>query len=100
MKDEFGLPAGELLALIAVNLEPLRKCSDGLWRSATRNFPADGITENQVATLCANGLVEWCQDVAIVTDAGRSSPQTGIWTKNFPATPARAGNLAAHFSLQ
>ncbi|MBV9569668.1 MAG: hypothetical protein JO056_00300 [Alphaproteobacteria bacterium] len=98
----WDLRKGQLLALIAANLEPLRKCSDGRWRSLARCFPADGLSQDDLDEVESEQLIEYCPLGAIITDKGRAVlyPRTAA---ELPAalTAARASeDHAAHHSLQ
>jgi hypothetical protein len=65
------LPKAHLLVLMAAQLEPLRRCSDGRWRSVARHFPVEGIEEVDIDEVEAEKLIEFCPLGAIVTERGR-----------------------------
>jgi hypothetical protein len=94
------LPTTLLLALIAVNLEPLIRCSDGRWRSAARQFPSGGIADEDMEELGIGRLVEFFRSGAIVTDRGRAYLQNSNLRGEFAQAPARLATREAHYSMQ
>ncbi len=94
------LTTDQLLALMALNYGPAKRCSDGRWRSEWKSFPAGGISEADIGTLWQAGLIEWAGNVAVATEAGRSILKDGVWLRPFDATPARSGTQSPHLSLQ
>ena len=61
-----------LLVLLAANLEPLKRFSDGRWRTADRHFPPEGLAATDVEELEANGFVECYPGSALISDKGRA----------------------------
>lgn len=59
-----------LLALMSANLEPLSRCSDGLWRSTQKLFPPPGIPSADVDFLMFEGLVEMIAEELVLTVRG------------------------------
>jgi hypothetical protein len=66
------LPRTHLLVMIAANLEPLRLCSDGRWRTVDRFFPVDGLEQRDVKDLESQCLIEFCAPGAMITEIGRT----------------------------
>ena len=94
------LTTDQLLALMALNYGPAKRCSDGRWRSEWKSFPAEGISEVDIGSLWRAGLIEWTGSVAVATETGRLILKEGEWLRPFDATPARSGTQSPHMSLQ
>jgi hypothetical protein len=96
----WDLPTSVLLGLIAANLEPLVRCSDGRWRSCRRGVPNHGLAWEDVEDLERGRLVEcWC-DGAVITDLGRTLLSSMRSSGTSLQTPARLTDREAHPSLQ
>jgi hypothetical protein len=99
--DEYAaFSAAQLLALIAVNFGPLKKCADGRWRSAWQSFPAAGLDDDEVCFLSDHDLVEMAFSIAIVTERGRCLMRNVGAVGELPATPALRGASRAPLLLQ
>jgi len=94
------LSKSQLLALMAVNIAPLRRCSDGLWRAHWNEFPDCGIAVDDIFLLCSAGFVEMTHAGAIVTEEGQSVMQFGQALESPTVTPALRGLQDAHVTLQ
>ncbi|MBV8978341.1 MAG: hypothetical protein JO261_07770 [Alphaproteobacteria bacterium] len=68
----WDLPKTHLLVLLAASLGPLRRFSDGRWRTAERHFPPEGLASSDIEQLEANGLVETCPGGALISEQGRA----------------------------
>lgn len=96
-----NLSTNQLLALVAANIAPLVRCSDGRWRASWRNFPDSGVAETEVRFLMQERLVECAGNTAIVTGRGRQLIEScQSRSPSFAALPAMTGTEAAHRSLQ
>jgi hypothetical protein len=71
MMSELEFSPGELTALLTVNYEPLKKCSDGRWRSITKLVPVDGIDNDDVLGLWLRQLIDLSPGIAVATSMGR-----------------------------
>jgi hypothetical protein len=92
------LPQGLLLGLLAADLEPLMRCSDGRWRSVERFFPPEGLSHTNVKRLEAEHLIERSSGLAILTDQGKTLLRNSQWSAEFPKVPAVSNE--PHLSLQ
>jgi hypothetical protein len=100
MVERAQLSAAQLLALIAANLAPIERCSDGQWRTGTRQFPSEGVAEDDVVALWRLRLVERTPTGAIITDLGRTvllSRENADDAST--ATPAQSGTQDATLSV-
>jgi hypothetical protein len=93
------LPKSHLLVLMAAQLEPLRRCSDGRWRSVAKHFPVEGLSEIDIDEVEAEKLIEFCPLGAIVTERGRRVMDGGEVGGIFQ-TGARLAEREAHRSVQ
>ena len=100
MTERTCLSSTQLIGLIAVNLAPAVRNTDGRWRSAWKAFPAEGVSEEDLCTLRDEGLIEMTPTVALVTDFGRRVLQADGGPGPYTAMPARPGTQDAHLSLQ
>lgn len=100
MSGTADLSAAQWLALIAVNFGPLKRCTDGRWRSGWQDFPASGLGDAEIHFLSDNELAEVAQTGAILTEKGRFLIRDAGAVGELPATPARAGMHAVPSLLQ
>lgn len=90
---------------MAANLAPLRRCSDGRWRSFERNFPPAGLDDEEISHLLRYALLERFLGGAMVTGDGRALLANGQYIAPslaaMPAAmPAAHGLGRAHPRLQ
>ncbi len=100
MRECAELSALQLLALVAANFAPLKKCSDGRWRSVWQQFPAAGIADDEIRCLSDIGLIEIAPASALVTCEGRTAMLATGAVGDFPAIPALPGQMRAPSLVQ
>ena len=93
------LPKTHLLVLMAAQLEPLMRCSDGRWRSVAKHFPVEGLAETDIDEVEAERLIEFCPLGAIVTERGRRMLDGDADMPHFQIG-ARQAEREAHRSVQ
>jgi hypothetical protein len=96
----FHLTTTQLLALIAVNFAPMKRCRDRRWRSVWNNFPVEGVDDEDIWFLRGQGLLETSSDSAVVTLAGRSAIEAQTQCGAFRMPAAKGGTRETHLSLQ
>jgi hypothetical protein len=83
-----------VLGLMSVRLEPLRRCSDGRWRSQTLYFPTAGLSSHIIDKLIEEGLVEKASRRIALTAHGADALDNRIRTSHAAHTAPRVSAVS------